>query len=404
MLQDSRSLWRGIDRHGAGWRAVVRITGHPRSTQPFPFDTDPAVMQAWRTREKRRLRELPEHTATGGFADDARHKYLPARAAMPGIKERTRHIEIWIAEFGNRPRSTIQGWEIAQVRDRWLTVGPKRVCRRYADDNIPKPGARWIEIPEPLSVSQVQKRMRALENLWTVLDGRHAPNPVREAGEPPDEDLEARGLPYDVVEAILAQLPDRGRPTGAGKGTRPKVSLTKLRLAVIGYAGLSHGEIMSLDENRGDLHHLHDAVPSVWVEGRRKGKGTTGIQQPLTAEGAAAIRALVAAKGLGTFSPRSMWKTFQRACTKLGLQGIRPYDLRHSYASEIFEKTGNLSTTQLLMRQKDARTTLRYGRRALSPVLVAAIAQVRAAGGFGTFAAPANAPAPVTDSNDETKT
>lgn len=398
MLQKAKPLWRGIRRHGAGWQAEVRITGHPRSVQPFPLETDPVVMQAWRTKEKRRLRALTPHVATGGFADDARRKYLPARAAMPGIQERTRHIAIWIAEFGNRVRSGIQSWEIAQVRDRWLTVGPKRVCRRWRDDGIDRHGARWIDVPEPLSASQVTKRLRALENLWTVLDGRHAPNPVRDAGEPADVEPDARGLPYDVVEAILAQLPDRGRPTGAGKGTRPRVSLTKLRLLVIAYAGLSHGEIAGLEAAH--LQHLEDAVPSVWVKGRGKGKGTAGVEQPLTAEGAVAIRALVAAGGLGSFSPRSMWKSFQRACGKLTLTGLRPYDLRHSYASEIFEKTGNLSTTQLLMRQRDPRTTLRYGRRALSPVLVAAIAQVRAAGGF---AATANAPAPSTDSHGGSK-
>ena len=54
MLQKSKALWRGIRRHGAGWQAEVRITGHPRSVQPFPLETDPVVMQAWRTKEKRR--------------------------------------------------------------------------------------------------------------------------------------------------------------------------------------------------------------------------------------------------------------------------------------------------------------------------------------------------------------
>jgi hypothetical protein len=39
---------------------------------------------------------------------------------------------------------------------------------------------QWVEVDEPLSASSVDNRLRALRNLWTVLNGRHAPNPVRE--------------------------------------------------------------------------------------------------------------------------------------------------------------------------------------------------------------------------------
>src|SRR5687768_454717 len=127
---------------------------------------------------------------------------------MKGIKERTRHIALWVAEFGNRRRSTIQSWEIAAVRDRWLTDGPRLVMRRWRDDGINRHGARYVELGEPLSVSQVCKRMRALENLWTVMSPG-APNPVREAGEPKDTPRAARALPYPVVETILAQIGER---------------------------------------------------------------------------------------------------------------------------------------------------------------------------------------------------
>jgi hypothetical protein len=114
-----------------------------------------------------------------------------------------------------------------------------------------------------------------------------------------------------------------------------------------------------------------------------KGAGTKGTSQPLTAEGAAALSALVSADGLGRFSRSAMWKSFRRACSKLGLSGISPYWLRHSFASEVFEKTGNIHTTQLMMRHKHVTTTLRYGKRAVSPVLAAAIENIRRAGGFG---------------------
>lgn len=382
---------KGVRRHGAGWQAEVRVTGHPRSVAQFPLDTPPKDLQQWRKHEQRRLRALIPPTTAGTFARDARD-YLDATKAN---KERTRHIGLWVAEFGTRPRASVKPWEILAVVNRWLTVGPKRKWRAWAADGDPRRGGRLVDVPEPLSASQVNNRLRALENLWTTMDGRHSDNPVREVPEPEEPEGRARGLPFDVVEAILGKMPNRGRPTGNGKGTRPTVNLTKLRLRVIAYTGLSHAELRGISAP--DLH-LDDPLPWVWVTGRRKGKGTKGTAQPLTAEGAAALRALAAAGALGYFEKAGMWRSFQRACKKLGLTAT-PYDLRHSFASEVLEKTGgNLPVTQLLMRHKSAKTTLRYGQKAIDPVRAAAIAQIRQAGGF---AAPAIAPPRATDSKQE---
>jgi hypothetical protein len=43
---------------------------------------------------------------TGKFRDDAR-VYLDAVKAMPTYAERVKHIEEWIAEFGDRERDSI---------------------------------------------------------------------------------------------------------------------------------------------------------------------------------------------------------------------------------------------------------------------------------------------------------
>lgn len=373
-----KPLWRGIRRHGPGWRAEVRITGHSRLLRQFPLETDVREMQKWRQDEKKRLRAATPRATSGTFAKDAAD-YLTARRAMPGIKTRRRHIALWVAEFGAMPRAHIKPWMIQAVRDKWLLEGPKRRWRPWAKDGIERYGGRWVDLPVPLSASTVSNRMRALENLWTLLDGRRAYNPVREVAEPKEPESAARGLPYDVVEAILAKMEDRGRAV-KGETRKGKPGLTKLRLKVIGYTGLAHSELMAV--TGADLH-LDDTLPWVWIAGRAKGEGTTGTAQPLTDEGAAALRELAGANGLGKFSASAMRTSFLRACRKLKLTGIRPYDLRHSFASEILEKTdGNLPVTQMLMRHKHAATTLRYGKKAIDPVRAAAIAKVRAAGAF----------------------
>lgn len=380
MLTRSKSGWQGIRKHGLGWQAEVRVTGHPRSIQPFPLDSDPREMQKWRTAEKKRLRESRPRAGKGTLASDAKD-YLRARAAMAGIKERTYHIGLWVAEFGGRARASIKPWEIAAVRDRWLLQGPKRMMRKWKDDGIDRHGARWVDLPIALSASQVCNRLRALENLYTVLDGRHQYNPVREVDEPKEPDSEPRGLPYAIVDAIIDSMPDRGRPMKDEK--RGTVNLTKLRLRVIAYTGLSHGELAGVATE--DLH-LDTTPPWCWIQGRNKGEGTKGTAQPLTTEGAAALRALSAAGGLGPFSPDSMRASFARSWKKLGLGDLRPYDLRHSFASEVLERTGNLDVTQLLMRHKSRETTLRYGLRAIDPVRLAAIETMRSTGAFGAGA------------------
>jgi integrase len=173
-----------------------------------------------------------------------------------------------------------------------------------------------------------------------------------------------------VLEAIIAAMPDRGR---SGRGEhRPEVSLTKLRLRVIAYTGFSHGELAGIRE--ADLH-LDAAAPWVWVGGRRKGAGTSGVAQPLTPAGAAALGALRDAGGLGAFSTDSMRQSWRRACKALNLDKPypRPYDARHSFATEILATTGNLTAVQLNMRHRDARTSRRYAEQAIDPARLAGL-------------------------------
>lgn len=410
-----KDLPTGLRRHGAGYQIEVRVTGHPRHVQPFPAGTPIEEMVKARAKKKKELqRSAPARGTAGSLSADVR-SCLKAHAAdgERSLLARARLLAFWEAEFGTRATVTIKPWEIRAVRDRWLTVGPKVVYR----------DKKRVEIAAPLSASTVNNRLRALENLFTVIYGQKADNPVREVPEAEEPEGEARGIPYDVVEAILAEMPDqRYRPVvtaeqiaairsaprtvagvalakqlglsdqivsrvRTGRITKPsdrdQPGLTKLRLRVMAYVGVSQEELAGIAE--GDLH-LKDTEPWVRIKGRKKGKGTKSTAQPLTEQGAAALQALVDAGGLGSFSTSSMRTSFLRACRKLGLHGLRPYDLRHSFATEIYAKTGDVKTAQLMMRHKDERTTQRYGKGAVPAVLAAAIAKVRATRAFGAGA------------------
>jgi integrase len=347
MLQRRRSPGPGIRYKNSGYEVRGQFRGIPFGTI-FPLTATTKEMQEWRKDQTAKLRTLHAKPNMGTFAADA-EKYLKAVAALTTIKERIYHIGLWVKIFGARRRASITSVDIRTQVEQWKLEGT-------------------------LAPNTINNRLRALSNVWTVLDGKRAPNPVRDVPLVPDRELIPRALPTADIEAILAAMPDRGRPTGQGKGTRPKASQTKARLRVIFRTGLAHKELMRLEP-----HELDLVGRTMRVKGRRKGKGTTGKTVPLFEEGVAAFGPFIALNCWGPFSASAMRKSFQRACQKLDVKGATPYHLRHSYATEMLEKTGDVKMTQQLMRHADSRTTLRYALGAIPTAMLAAVEKVQRA-------------------------
>ena len=351
------------------WQVNVQVPVPGEKTRfiskTFPGNSLLSDRRAWRERTRVEARSgqlrIPERST---FADDA-EQYLAAVAALPTIEQRRQHIGEWVALFGDRRRASIKPHEIRAQRDRWLTK--------------PRTDQQGRERP-PLSAGSVNKRLRALSNLWRVLDGRFAPNPVREIPEADEIEGEPRALPYWIIEDILQAMPD---VTRAPLGTpRSAGSQTKARLAVMAWTGLAHVQIAGLRPQDIDWD-----TPSIWVRGRRK--GPTGVERkgrrkPITARAVEALRQFDALDCWGPFSRASMRKSLRTACRKvqarlqekgmpINLSQVRPYDFRHSYATTLLAATGDLKTTQQLMLHASARTTERYARAAVNPTLVAAL-------------------------------
>lgn len=318
---------RGIYRSASGtWRVYVRVAGQ---LVPRRYPADWPLTKVRRARaaldiELRKEAEAPaqrERADPGTFAEDAA-RYLKAVRSMTTYKERVFHIGLWVEAFGPRQRDTIQPIEIDQVLEAWLADG-------YAG-------------------STVRKRRTALMHLWSKLDGKGAPNPVRSSTLPDEAEAERRGLPFSMIRVILRLL-------------RP--SKTRARLAMMAFTGLAPRQIAGL--RPGDVV-TDGAAVALWVRRRKKGKGAAGFVKPLTAEGVAALRQFAAwdawtAHGAKPYSPSSAYKTFQRAARdKLALGGLRPYDLRHSYVGELYAATGDLRATQLVAGHKSLATTARY--------------------------------------------
>ena len=332
-------IGKGIYRDQYGIAATVKAGGVQREKR-YPHDTPLKTIKSWQGETRVNLQKLAPRAGRGTFAADA-DRYLLGVASMPTYKEREKHVAIWAAEFGPRLAHTITTPDIDAILARWLSAG--------------------------LSASTVRHRRNVLLHLWNRLDGPDAPNPVRRALKPRQPEPEARALTYQQIRAILDAMPDIGQGV-AGKA-RDSASKTKARLAVIAYTGLPHSLLKRLRPEDVDWR-----AKTITVPGRRKGRGSGRRVLPLTDAGLKALRTFDALECWGPFSNSSLYKSFQRACTALKLTGIRPYDLRHSFATMVYVQTGDVrATAELLMHSPSSHMAERYTVGGIAPRLRVAV-------------------------------
>jgi len=348
----------GIYRHGAGWRAAVsRGYGVVPSYRHFPIDTSVKVMQDWRADEKARLRlKRKTRSSAGTFVADAR-AYLTVVRALTTHQARERDIERWIAIFGTRRRDSITSSEIRGWRDTWMKQ--------------PRPGGQL-----PYAASTINHWLRALSNLWTVLDGRRAPNPVRDVPEVTEPDPLPRALSFDTIDAILERIARRGRPV-KGESTKGTLSKTHARLRVVMYTGLTYAQLALLTPADVDLKGA-----TMLVRSRQKGSGSKPQRLPLHPEAVKAFQAFSDLRCWGRFSGASVRKTFRVAAAKARKAGyavpedVRPYDLRHSWGTAVVAATGSLEAAKDLLSHRSTRTTRRYALGAADELLRAQVLAV----------------------------
>lgn len=147
-------------------------------------DTHKAEVQ--RKRLEGRATRQPAPSAELFPADAAAYLALETVKAMPSYEDRVFQIHTWGAIFTDRVRRTITAPEIDNELQKLRNAG--------------------------YSGSTVNKFRTALMSLWTRLDGRSAANPVKDTAVFEETALEARGQAYDLLEQILALIPEtRGR-------------------------------------------------------------------------------------------------------------------------------------------------------------------------------------------------
>lgn len=321
-------LPRGITKRQEGWRIFIQVAGQIYTKRFKPSTPQQVVEAALLTARQRRFAGKRAH-GEGTFAADVTRYLSDYFAGRPGLEERTRHLQLWRVALGDDTvRSTLTRDDIARVLNGWRAAG--------------------------LAADTCNKRRTALLALYHALDGKGGSNPVREVPKFRPPDPLPRGLAYPLIEKAFKAMP------------RCK---TKARLLVMAYTGIRAGQLMRLTPALWD-HRRHVLT----VPGTTKGRGTKPYVIPLSSLATEALQEFDTLEAWGRFTWAPMARMWKAAAQKAHLpEGTVPYDLRHSFGTRIYLKTGNLKAAKDLLGHSSFRMTERYTLAAVPPHKIAAV-------------------------------
>lgn len=327
-------LGKGIYRDASGIAIIVSVNGKPRE-----FRTDRAG-RAYKTftlselrDERKRIsaRELQiaerREATSDTFAQDV-DRFLQTLSG--GHRVNTRGYMAHWAVFNDRQRNTITELE---VQTAFAAIHKGASTKRHI--------------------------RRALVGFYETLNGVSGYNPARVLTPPPKPQEDARAIPYATIERIFAALqPSRARA----------------RLKILAYVGLPQKQIAQLQPA-----DLRLSARTVIVRPRRKGAGVEGRVLPLSPAGVDAFQEFVRLNAFGSFQNSQLVRTFKLGATRAGVTlaaDARPYDLRHSFLTELYRQTGDLYAVSELGMHATLEQTARYAKGALSERATKAIRSV----------------------------
>lgn len=331
---------KGITWTTAGWRIGLRIKGRLRQKRFKPSYTLEQVEEKLPEFRKKWKATKPDGAAANevpeSFRGDVRRYLTDHFTGHPGFAERKRQLGLWTAalqvavsaEDPDFLRTAVTTDHIARVLNAWRAAG--------------------------LAADTCNKRRTALLALYHALDGKAGSNPVRAVPKFRPPDPLPRGVSYALIEKALEQFP---------------ICKTRARLAVMAYTGVRQGQLMTLQPADWD-HRRHVLT----VPGTSKGRGTKPYVLPLSQAATDALKEFdgLEAWGRFTWAPMArMWKEAWIAATTgqtrielrgkcKGLSAPVPYDLRHSFGTEVYRKTGDLKVTKELLGHSTIKMTERY--------------------------------------------
>ena len=319
----------GIFRDSIGIAVIVSVNGKPHEYR-CAHDADVAELIKERlTLKKAGALNVERESAT---ADTLRADAATYLSTLTGRHKADADdiLTHWVTAFGDRHRDAITAVDVRQQL------------------------AAWGKAPSTLN-----HRRQVLSSLYKSLNGANGYNPVREVPKVRERYDTPRSLSYSVITAILDQM----GPTQS-----------RARFAVMAYTGLPQAQMAQLTPADVDLK-----AKTVRVSPRRKGKGSPGRTLPLSPQAVQAFKDFAAADCWGEFSRSSMAKAFRNAvrnarATRQDIPAsIRAYDLRHSFLTEVYRKTGDIHAVSHLALHSTPAQTARYAQSAVKERMAEAI-------------------------------
>lgn len=371
------------DKYGIS--AIVYCKGLDPERARYPLGTDVAVMQAWQLRtEAEMLERAPVVAEKGTLAADA-PRWIAGLAEGGRRRDFAINIKYWtherdedgwtetLTKLGNTKRDKITGTDVERQRTAWQNDG--------------------------IAANTINHRMRALRFLYRDLDGKLAYNPTYGLTKLRGPRREPRDVPIPVIERIIGNMPDRGRGIkGQTKATgqpRSAISETKIRIRLMAWTGAPQMNVERFRDRDIDLPGAR-----FYFRPRRKGGGAEGVWLDMIPPAVEAFRDFVKAglvgKGFSRDSMNRSWRraiastvkevtieaartgdrTFLELLTRCIPPNCRPYDLRHSFLSEIARQDGDPYAVMELGQLSDLKTAQHYTKGATPARAAAAIAKL----------------------------
>jgi integrase len=351
----------GIYQDAHGYSVIARVGTYPHQLSTpeirYPPDTPLSTMVARWHREKMRLTDERAKAGDGPIvrgtlSADVRTYLETAHLTKQRRAERADQLHWWCESFGTKRRTELESPDLRRALNGLLHKGR--------------------DGKTPMAPSTVNKYRFALSHVYTVLDGKEAANPLRNVPKYTEPEPEPRDVPYVIIDRILDEIRDRG-------GAKDRLSRTKACARVLAYCPVTPAQLRRM--TRADIDWVSTPA-AMLTPGRKKGKGTTAGRKPLSVRGLEAFQAFDAADCWGQpFSRSSFHRTFtaarDRAVTALRADRpdladaliraatMRPYDLRHSFATVASRAIGNDAIVSEFLDHGDPRTTKRYTQSAL---------------------------------------
>jgi integrase len=359
-------------RHGQGQRWMARWVDRDSNERSKSFDR--------RADAQRHIDQTTTAMGSGTYADPQRSAVTFGTIA-----------EAWIATKAEREPKTVAGyrglldtqilpkWKDEPLRDitherlqtwiTWLSTDPEARQRKTIADNT-----AGLSPARVIQTHQVVRQVLA----YAVRTKYLAVNPASDIELPSKPQSKDLSLTHDQVRTLADEIANaegavRHRSDTAAARTSPEALAAMVRL--LAFAGLRYGECAALRvgdvDGRKRRVLVGKSITGVRGQGRLEG-GTKSHQRRsvpiLTTALADELAHLIHGRDPSEFlfpgpdggSMSIGWfrVRFDRAVTKLGLQGVTPHTLRHTAGSLALASGASVVTVQKLLGHLNATTTM----------------------------------------------